>query len=143
MKIFLDTNIWVRYLIDDSKQTEDCDMLIRYIERGFLQPYTSNIVFLECVYVLEKLYGVSSSSLKEILDAMLETRSLTIYEKTDTQQALLWHKNLSVKYADCLIATQIPQDVTLVSYDRDFDQFPTLHRQEPPDINALLRVSSK
>jgi len=38
-----------------------------------------------------------------------------------------------VKYGDCLIATQIPKGVTLVSYDKDFDKL-GVGRKEPAEL---------
>jgi len=52
MKVFIDTNIWLRFFLNDvPAQSQDCIKLFQKIEQGDYRPYTSAIVCLEAVYI--------------------------------------------------------------------------------------------
>ena len=120
MKVFIDTNIWLRFFLNDvPAQSQDCIKLFQKIEQGDYRPYTSAIVCLEAVYILEKLYGVPKDAIWEYIDGMLETRNLTIIEKTYTRRAIILAKASKRKISDCLIVAQMPKEMILCTYDRE------------------------
>lgn len=122
-KVFIDSNIFIRYLTqDDPKKASDCIRLFEMIEQGQLRPYTSNIVILEIQFVLIKQYKFLKAGVIEDIRTLLSLRNLTLIEKTDTKAALLLYKKYNIKFGDCLIATQIPKGVKLVSYDKEFQK---------------------
>ncbi len=122
-KVFIDSNIFIRYLTqDDPKKALDCIRLFEMIEQGQLRPYTSNIVILEIQFVLIKQYKFLKAGVIEDIRTLLSLRNLTLIEKTDTKAALLLYKKYNIKFGDCLIATQIPKGVKLVSCDKEFQK---------------------
>lgn len=133
-KIFLDTNIWLRYFLKDNDQYYFVQKLIEAIEEGNFLPYTSGIVFLELAYVLERTYKLPHKKVCEHLEAVSEIRNLTILDSLETKKVLKTFNLVNVKYADCLIAAQIPEDMLLVSFDRDFTKFPALKLTVPKDL---------
>lgn len=135
MKIFLDTNFWVRfYLEDNPQQLAACKDLISQIEEGGFQTYTSSIVFLEISYVLKSVYKLPFSKITEILDSIFTVRGITIIDKTNTKGALRFYKKYKIKFTDCLIASQLPVDSILVSFDEDFDKIKEITVKKPQDI---------
>lgn len=126
-KIFIDTNIFI-YFLDKSKSKKhnDCSSLFRLIESGKINPYTSNIVFMELVYILVKHYKQSKKAAAKTLLTLAEMRNLSIIEKSNSFLAINYFRDYNTKFGDCLIATQIPSDTTIITYDKEFSRFPNL-----------------
>lgn len=137
MKIFIDTNVFVRFLVnDDPKQFQHVKKLFEAIEAGSIKPYTSNIVVLELVYVLTRIYKVKRSKALDDINTLLQLRNLTVVEKSNTKKALKWANEVNIKYADLLIATQVPAEVTLCTYDKEFNKIPNFKVVNPSKIKA-------
>lgn len=134
-KVFLDTNIFIRFLTqDDPQKFHDCEKLFELVQNGKIRPYTSNIVILEIQFVLIRLYKFAKDKVLRDIDNLLSLRNLTILEKTDTRKALSVYKKHNIKYADCLIATQVPKGVKLASYDTDFSKIKRVSLSTPADF---------
>lgn len=134
-KVFLDTNIWLRFLVrDQERQYAEVVALIQMIENGALLPYTSTIVFLELFFVLTKLYDIPPNQVQGDIENLLKLRNLTLIEKTQFRRALLLHQQSKVKLANCLIATQLPPGVVLCSFDKEFQKIPHLDWRLPAQI---------
>ncbi len=123
-KLFLDTNVWLRFILEDNEQAKGCRELITQIEAGRWRVYTSAIVLLEVNYVLNSVYKIKVSEAIEDIEAILKTRNLTLIEKTDFRKALKFYRQTKIKLTDCLIAAQVPPKIILVSYDQDFKKLP-------------------
>lgn len=134
-KIFIDTSVFIRFLTkDDPEKFEDCARLFELVELGKFRPYISNIVILEIQFVLIRLYKFPKSQVLADINNLLTLRNLTIIEKTDTLKALSLYKNYSIKYPDCLIATQAPKGAKMVSYDTEFSKIKTIIQITPDGI---------
>lgn len=141
MKVFLDSNIWLRHLIGDQNFMQaECSRLLASVEQGFVTPYASAIVLLEVGYVLHSVYQMTTGKTIECLDAILKTRGLTVIDKTRYRSALALHRKTGVKMSDCLIATQLGKGITLCTYDREFLKIPHLIVVEPKDVLSRLAV---
>ncbi|MBU1085502.1 MAG: PIN domain-containing protein [Candidatus Beckwithbacteria bacterium] len=123
-KLFIDSNVWLRFILEDNEQAEECKKLIKLIEEGRFRVYTSSIVMLEINFVLSSIYKIRMIDVIKDLEAILKTRNITLLEKTDFNKALSWHKQFKIKLADCLIGSQIDKNMILVSFDKDFDKLP-------------------
>lgn len=135
MAIFLDTNVLLRYLIADQKeQFIHCRELIGKVRDGMIRPYLSSIVLLEVAYVLSSVYHVSRRAIAKDIATVLDLRGLVIVEETHFRHAFALHQKTGVKLADCLIATQVPAGVALVTYDRDFAKLHGLAVRTPQEI---------
>jgi len=134
-KLFLDSNIWLRFLTkDEPKQFTDVLKLIEKIESGNFKTYTSTLVLLEVNYVLKNLYRLPMEEVVKALESIKSVRGLTIIEKTAFSKALNLYKLYKIKLADCLIATQLPQNTLLVTYDRDFKKIKGLASRNPGEL---------
>lgn len=135
MKIFLDTNFWIRfYLEDNPEQLAVCRDLISRIEQGNFQTYTSSIVFLEINYVLKSVYKLPLPKIIEILDSILTVRGITIIDKTNIKEALKFYKKYKIKFTDCLIASQLPKWGILVTFDEEFYKLKEITVKKPQAI---------
>ena len=134
-KIFIDTNIWLRFLVaDDKEQFEFCKRLLEEVEKGKLRSYTSTIVILEIVYTLTSFYKVSRKQVIADIKDLLATRNLTLIEKTNFRKALKIFSSCSVKLADAIIASQLPDGVILCTCDQEFKKIKPLRSCCPEEI---------
>lgn len=140
MKIFIDSNIWLRFfLADDEKSFKACQKLFQRIEAGKIKPYTSTIILLEVGYILSSIYKIPMAAVFQDLKDVLATRNLTLIEKTDFVNCLALSRDLKIKLADCLISLQIPRDAFLVTYDKDFKKFKNLKVLVPEELGESLK----
>lgn len=135
-KVFLETSVFIRYFTaDDKKKFKDCVHLLELIEKGSkIRPYTSNIVILEILFVLTRIYKFSKKEILEAIQKILDLRNLTLIEKTSTREATATFQRLNIKFSDCLIATQVPKDTKIVTYDTDFSKIERIHLATPADF---------
>lgn len=134
-KVFLDTSIFIRLFTKDVlEKYRQCLTLFEVVEEGRVKPYTSNIVLLEIFYVLTSVYRFKSEDVRDALDRILRIRNITLIEKTNTDDALQFFDKYKIKFADCLIATQVPDGAKLVSYDAEFRKIPTLNAVSPQQL---------
>lgn len=135
MKIFIETSVFIRFLVkDDDKKLEECINLFSLVEEGKLIPYISGTVVAEILFVLIRIYKIPKASVIEDIEKIFRFRNITIIEKADTPKALSIFKKYSIKFGDCLIATQVPKKVVLVTYDADFSKIPSLKSINPSEI---------
>lgn len=140
MRLFFDTNVWVRYFIGDNKKVrDDCIALFKAADQGKIKLYLSTIVLLEIYWVLQSVYGKTKAQSADIIESVAGTRGLVIIERTLFRQAFDIHKKTGVKLADCLIATQVGKGIMLVTYDREFRKLPGLTVVEPGDVLRVLK----
>lgn len=135
VKVFLETSVLIRFLTaDDEKKFNDCVRLLEIIEKGNIRPYISNIVILEIIFVLTRLYKFSKKEVLESILKILNLRNLTLIEATNTKEAIKIFNKYNIKYPDCLIATQVPKNVKIVTYDEDFSKIKTLATTDPQEF---------
>lgn len=122
-KIFLDTSVFIRFLTqDDEIKYDECKILFERIQEGVLRPYISQVVILEVIFVLTRLYSFPKQQVLEAIKEVYQLRNITVIEKTDTKKALSLFNIHTIKYQDCLIALQLPNNTTLVTYDKEFNK---------------------
>lgn len=134
-KIFLETSILIRFFTRDQEEKfQHVSRLFEHISSGEFRPYTSNVVFLEVFYVLTSTYHFIRADVIKDLHRLLTLRNLVFIEKTNTPAALDIFQNFHIKFGDCLIATQVPKHVALVTYDANFFKLKHIRVATPADI---------
>jgi predicted nucleic-acid-binding protein len=100
----LDTNLLIRYLIeDDRRQSEEARRLIRR-ETGNGEPVlVSLLVLLEIEWVLRSRYGLPKAEILAAFSALLEAADLAFEDETSVEYALYSWKKSAADFADCLI----------------------------------------
>lgn len=133
-RVFIETSVFIRFLTnDDPKKAADCRRLFEMIEIGAVKPFVSNIVILEIIFVLTRLYHFPRGDVAKAAQKILEMRNLVFIEKSDTRFALLNWNTGKATYGDCLIASQVPHGVSIVTYDSDFRSFSGLKVLDPAE----------
>jgi len=141
-KLFLDTNVFLRFFLkDNEKQYQDVCKIFSKIEEGEFKPYTSAIVFLEFNYVARKIYKLSISETIGFIEAIRKMRGMTIIKKTDINKAINFYRRYKIKLGDCFIAAQVAKGTMLITYDQDFGKVKEIISKTPEAI--LNNVSDK
>lgn len=142
MKLFFDTNIFLRFFITESPRfNQECIQLIDFVKRGVIAPYTSNVVLLEFQCVLLKTYKQPKQTIIRDINSILDLRNLHLIENTDFKKAIKYYQNHNVKFGDCLIATQIPPNCHLCTYDEDFRKISSLSIITPAQAIKKLQIT--
>ena len=136
--VFVDTNIFIRYLTkDDLQKAEACLRLFEQAKRNETELMTSETVIAEVVCILSsrRLYKLSRQDIRIRLYPILSLSSLKLADKRQVLRALDLYSMNNVDFEDALsIAIMERQAITAIySYDEDFDriQGSTIKRVEP------------
>lgn len=132
---FIDANVFVRYLTsDDPDKAKRCLDLFQRVKQNEITITTSESVIAEVVYVLSsKIYGLSRGDIVARLRPLLTLPNLKLFSRSLFLRALELYGHHNVDFEDCLTAAHMErQKITeIYSYDKDFDQLPSLKRIEP------------
>ena len=100
----LDTNVLVRFLVqDDAQQFERARRLINR-EVGQVEPVLiSLLVLLETEWVLRSRYALPKTDILGVFSSLLETAELVFEDETAVEEALFIWRDSPAQFADCLI----------------------------------------
>ncbi|MEK7541549.1 MAG: PIN domain-containing protein, partial [Patescibacteria group bacterium] len=122
MKYYLDTNVFLRFLIaDDARAHEACQELFHLIETHHIKAVTSPLVCAEVVWVLGSFYKFPRSKISDAL-VVFARSPIAFDSRCDLLAAIEWYAAHPVKFVDALIASHPllrRKKLTLISYDKD------------------------
>ena len=103
--IGLDTNVLVRYLVeDDEQQAAKAAALIEdAVQRGE-KLFVASIVLCQVVWVLKVAYGRTRGDITKALGAILRTAQFVIHDIESAYRALVCYESGPGDFADYLIA---------------------------------------
>ena len=131
---FVDTNIFLRLMINDDPQKADaCAAIFRNAIAGRENLFTTDMVIAEIVWVLESFYGLDRKDICEKVEKILNTRNLNISNRETILNALIAYKEKNIDYIDAYNACALrDQGINEVySFDRHYDRLPWLKRISP------------
>lgn len=103
-KVVIDTNLLVRYLInDDLKKANAVDNLLDRAIKGELKIVVPSVVIAELVWVLESFYKMEADAILELVEAIVNTSGLDVTDKATVISALRLYKNRNVDFIDAWI----------------------------------------
>ena len=134
MKYFVDTNVFLRFLVVENKKThKECEDFFNWVKSEEVEVYISKMVLAEIVWTLKSFYDQPKRKVVKALKAILGIKTLKFLEDFSPLEAVdIFNKN-SVKFIDSLIASSLlkqKQDWKIISYDKDFDKI-GVKRVEP------------
>jgi len=140
MTYYLDTNIFLRFLVPDNETMyRECAAVFALIEGKKIKAVSSSLVFAEIVWTLQSFYKFPRAKVAAALQIFAKS-GIAFDNRTDVLHALESYEAHSVKFIDTLIASNPllrAKKVTLVSYDKDFDKL-NVQRIEPRELAALF-----
>lgn len=102
--IGIDTNILVRYLVqDDVLQSQKATHLLENDCSTNKPAFINAVVLCELVWVLETAYEYNREIIATVLEKILRTKQFHIHEPEIIWQALHGYKNSKVDFADNFI----------------------------------------
>ena|SRR5258706_11020063 len=134
---FLDTNIIIRFLTkDDPAKFIACQALFEQIERGEVSVFLPDVIVGECIFVLSspRNYNLPREEIAALLTPILQLTHVEMQNKQVLLRTLaIFAESKDLDFEDAYIIAALEQAKTnrLYSYDRDFDDFPFISREEP------------
>jgi len=118
--ISIDTNVLVRYLVqDDPEQSAQSTLLIEQ-ECNLSSPgYLSNIVLCELVWVLTGAYKYDKNLVIEVMEQILVTTELLVENENVVRKAINDYKIGSADFSDYLIVNNNQQSGCSKTYTFD------------------------
>lgn len=102
--IGLDTNVLVRYLVqDDPGQSRKATQVIAKQCTRDDPGFINRIVLCELVWVLESAYGYSKETIVTVLEKLLRTGQLKIEDTQSAWTAFRMYQKGKADFADCLL----------------------------------------
>jgi predicted nucleic-acid-binding protein len=120
-RVFVDTNLFLRYLTNDvPAQADAVEALLRQAAGGEMVLVTNSLVLAEIVWVLAFYYQRSRVDIRDKVLAVLNTPGLEVVDGDLVLQAITWYAEKDVDFIDAYNAAwSLVQDIN-VAYT--FDQ---------------------
>lgn len=131
---FVDTNVFLRYLVNDiPDQADACEAIFRNAIAGKEALFITDLVLAEIVWVLESYYGLDRKTIREKVEKVLNTRNLECAGREIVLNALALYEEKGIDYADAYNACilKINAITEVYSYDKHYDRVDWLKRIEP------------
>jgi uncharacterized protein len=131
---FVDTNIFLRYLInDDPEKADACETLFKKAVAGEEALFTTDLVVAEIVWVLESYYELAKHDVQKMVEQILNTKNLNCINKDLILNALSVYAEKNIDYIDAYngIILKTKGIKELYSYDKHFNRLSWLKRIEP------------
>ena len=113
----IDTNVLVRLIArDDPKQAAAAET---FVAKG---AWVSQLALVECLWVLEAIYGLKSPQLADAIDMLLAHRDLTLQDADAVALALAAFRHKpALGFSDCLMVeiARKAGHLPLGTFDRD------------------------
>jgi predicted nucleic acid-binding protein len=134
-KVFVDTNIFLRYLTkDDPAKYERCREIFKKAMQGELSLFTSEMVIAELIWTLLSYYRVPKAEVVEKVSIIIGTRNLHIVNKAIIADSLVLYGQKNIDYIDAYNTVFMKSQglEKIYSYDEDFDTLKgMIERKEP------------
>ncbi len=102
--IGIDTNVLVRYLVQDDKlQSAKATKFIEGKLSAETPGIVNHIVLIELVWVLESCYQTTKLEVVQILETIIATKQLYVQDIDIIQSALRLYQSSSIDFSDALI----------------------------------------
>ena len=104
-KVFVDTNLFIRYLVNDiHEQVDKVENLLDLAQKGEVAPVTGPPVFFEMAWTLKSFYNLSRIKIYECLSSILGIPGLEVIDIDILEDALELYRNSSADFSDAYIA---------------------------------------
>ena len=134
-KAFIDTSALLRFLVrDDPAKANAVAKLLRESKSRGITLYLLPVTILEIVWVTEKVYRLSRTTIRELVEAILNTPDLKCPQEQVFRQALITYETRKIKFADAVMGHWGLEEgiSTVYTYDEDdFKKISGLQVQKP------------
>ena len=134
-KAFVDTSVILRILIkDDELKAKAAVNLLKSAGEKDLILYLLPVAVMETVWVLEKVYAFPRKSVREVVEAILNTPELRVEQEAVFRKALKAYEEKNIKFADAVMGYWGLDKgyTTAFTYDeKDFRRIEGLESRKP------------
>lgn len=120
-KVYLiDTNIILRYLLDDHKEhSPKAKVFMKEVYKGVKKAEIPDVVIVECVYVMGKYYKIPRSEISAKLSGILNFSGIVNSDRSELLEAFLKYNDSGIDIVDCILAAQSSPEKVVISFDND------------------------
>ena len=134
-KAFVDTSAILRLLVkDDPSKAKAVEKLLRESKDKGTTLFVLPVTILEVVWVTEKVYRLSRKTIRELVEAILNTPELKCPLEQVFRQALVTYETQKIKFADAVMGYWGLEEgfSTVYTYDeKDFKKISGLQVRRP------------
>jgi uncharacterized protein len=110
-RIFVDTNLFLRFLTNDvPAQADAVEELLRQAEQNRILLITNGMVIAEIVWTLESYYGLERGDIQSKVMAILNTPGLEMPESDLILKSIIWYGEKNVDFIDAYNAAWMGQE---------------------------------
>lgn len=136
MKIFIDTNVFLRFLLADHKiQSPLAKKLFVDAKNGKIRLITHSLVIAEIIFTLDSFFELPKEEIIKKINIILLFNKLEIIENNILLQSITFYKQNNIDFIDAFIASYaLKNKVDVCSFDHDFDKIKKINRIDPSSI---------
>lgn len=119
-KYFADTNVFLRYLLDDIPvQADETQKNLERAKNREIEIIVPQIVIFEIEFSLRRTYGFSREQVVKHLGAIVNMPYIEVEDQKIFQEALLLYLKNNLDLVDCFLLTKANQEGgKVLSFDR-------------------------
>ena len=137
--VFVDTNLFLRYLTNDIPQRADAfEQVLLRAAQGQVKLVTNALVIAEIIWTLGSFYQRSKADIQRLILAILNTPGLQIVEGEIILQAILWYTEKNVDFIDAFNAAWMLHYEIDTAYTFDRKHFSRFEGIKVLDIGRLV-----
>jgi predicted nucleic-acid-binding protein len=122
----VDTNVLVRILIDDPKQTEQVKVA-RHFAKKATRLFVAQIVQVELVWVLSAAYDLAKNDIIFILKHLYKNEAFVLQNEAQYAIALQMYQTSTAGFSDCLIWSESQHlQYSISTFDKKFARLPNV-----------------
>jgi predicted nucleic-acid-binding protein len=122
----VDTNVLVRILVTDDKQTEQVKLARQFAKKAKLV-FVPQIVQVELVWVLQAAYGLEKTEIIPVLQHLQVNESFQLQNEHEFSAALQLYQSNNVDFSDGLIFVESKKEnCDVVTFDKKFSRIPNV-----------------
>lgn len=135
LKAFVDTSVILRVLLaDDELKRKAAIKLLQEAKARDISLHLLPVAVIEVAHVLDKVYKLSRTDVRDLVLAILNTPGLTVEMRDVFRDAITAYAEKNVKFADAVMAYWGMERgcTTAYTYDeKDFKRLPGLEVRKP------------
>ncbi|HTI73282.1 MAG TPA: PIN domain-containing protein [Candidatus Limnocylindria bacterium] len=132
-RYILDTNLIIRFLAQDHPtMSKAAGGLFKEAAAGHTELVLEATIVAEAIFVLTSFYKKERTMVADALRELIEGCRLRVTQREAVLNALDLFKSYNIDFPDALLAALAAGgEISIASFDRDFDRIPGIARHEP------------
>jgi predicted nucleic-acid-binding protein len=123
-KAFIDTSALLRFLVKgDPAKARAVEKVLRESKDKGMTLYLPPVTILEIVWVAEKVYRLSRKTIRDLVEAILNTPELRCPSDRVFRQAIITYETEKIKFADAVMGHWGLEEGISTVYTYDEDDF--------------------